>query len=91
MVAARDDLFAELPDLPATFEPGFGAVYPIVYHLGEWSTAPRAFNTAEHRVRLDGYRHRPHQSQPPTAPSGFYCRSVWRRTSRTGLAHHRAR
>ncbi|MBF6448611.1 hypothetical protein IU429_13135 [Nocardia elegans] len=54
-----DDLVAELPALLATFEPGFGAIYRMVYCLGEWSNAPKAFNTAEHRVRLDGYRHRP--------------------------------
>ncbi|WP_368854139.1 DUF5994 family protein [Nocardia nova] len=51
-MAARDDLLAELPDLLATFEPGFGAIDRTVYNLGEWSTAPRAFNT--------GCRHRPH-------------------------------
>ncbi len=51
-----DDLRVELPDLLAVLVDRLGPVHRVIYHLGEWVTAPSGL---DRRVRLDGYRHQP--------------------------------
>ncbi len=53
------DLVAELTDLLSALRPGLGPICRVIYHLDEWSSAPRELDSAGQRVRLDGYRHRP--------------------------------
>jgi hypothetical protein len=52
-----DDLAAELPVLLTALNSVLGAVERVVYHLGEWSSAPGELAFAGRVVRLDGYRH----------------------------------
>ncbi|WP_157186687.1 DUF5994 family protein [Nocardia jiangxiensis] len=53
------DLVAELTDLFSVLRPGLGPIRRVIYHLDEWSAAPRELDSPGRRVRLDGYRHRP--------------------------------
>lgn len=52
------DLVAELAGLFAALQPGFGPVRRVIYHLDEWSAAPRELESGGRCVRLDGYRRR---------------------------------
>ncbi|MGF6889546.1 hypothetical protein ABIA39_008998 [Nocardia sp. GAS34] len=52
-----DDLATELPVLLTALNSVLGAVERVVYHLGEWSSAPGELAFAGRVVRLDGYRH----------------------------------
>jgi hypothetical protein len=53
------DLVAELTDLLLVLRSGLGPIRRVIYHLDEWSSAPRELDSAGRRVELDGYRHRP--------------------------------
>ncbi|WP_327150103.1 DUF5994 family protein [Nocardia sp. NBC_01329] len=53
------DLVVELALLFRALQPGFGPVRRVIYHLDEWSTAPRELDSGGRCIRLDGYRRRP--------------------------------
>ncbi|WP_245717703.1 DUF5994 family protein [Nocardia jejuensis] len=53
------DLAGELPDLLAALSGRLGPIHRVVYHLDEWTPAPRKLEFAGRQIRLDGYRHLP--------------------------------
>lgn len=54
-----DDLVTELLDLLPTLTARLGPIHRVIYHLDEWTAAPRKARIGDQQVRLDGYRHRP--------------------------------
>ena len=54
-----DDLANELPDLLAVLSVRLGRIERVMYHLGEWATAPAKATFGKRVVRLDGYRRQP--------------------------------
>jgi Family of unknown function (DUF5994) len=54
-----NDLTRELPDLLAVLSVRLGPVSRVLYHLGEWATAPAKVDIGGRAVRLDGYGRQP--------------------------------